>query len=92
MGIDEGMDHSQRRDTRHDAGVREAAPDFEHDDIAKAGLANLVGAVKQEAQIPLLAAMQKPVARIGPRIEFTDQTNVSSRPSRAASRSRRRAS
>src|SRR5579863_6520000 len=67
----EGMDEGQRLAFRHDAAVAVAAAIFEDDDVAgpRVFFRRFGAAVEDETEITLLASMQMPIRRIGPRVE-----------------------
>ncbi len=57
-------------------GVAEGPAEAEERDVAGLGLLDLMRLIEHGAQVALLAPVQMPVARIGPRVERLDQAEI----------------
>jgi hypothetical protein len=70
------MYDGKRRCRSHDAAVAVATPITKHEDVAGPRLFHLCTTIEDKAQIALVAAVQMPVRRIGPRIERRTKSSI----------------
>ena len=70
------MHDRKRRGRRDDTAMRIATAEAKHHDVAGLRIFDLATAIEYKAEITLLAAVQMPIRRIGPRIEWRTEPGV----------------
>ena len=70
------MNDGKRARVRHDAPVREASAIAEDHDVPWQRCGHFLGAIEDEPEVALLAAVQIPIIGIRPRIERLAETGI----------------